>query len=291
MSPAFVRGRTVSSLLMAALAVGVSHAAAQGGPGLLPCAPFRWSEWEIAGARPDSATLDSLGICPHVAAQPTSFHWMDADGDGLPDLVFSGPTAWCTTDPEGSTTAIYLNRRGSLVLAIHEGGAIAAIWRPIPGQPVSLLLEYSFGERLSEHHYILYTPAVAGDSVVFRQAGAFAIAPETRLPDRLLAHPVPFAIPAGGEPLPLRTVPDGADSTNAVLTLEPGSRGIALAERRDTAGRTWWFVRMDAATYSETTIDDPMRFMGWVPARGLNPLREMHPRRPVDSLAPFQPKP
>jgi hypothetical protein len=120
-----------------------------------------------------------VGICPHVAGQETSFHWLDADGDGRADLAFSGPAAGCTGDPEGYTTAIYLNRGGRLVLAMHGAGRVEAMWRPLPGQPVSLLLRYSFGDGLGEHHYGYYTPRQAGDSLEFLRVSTFAIAPDT----------------------------------------------------------------------------------------------------------------
>ncbi|HEX2080773.1 MAG TPA: hypothetical protein VHG08_23915 [Longimicrobium sp.] len=278
--------------IVAALAICASRMEAQNGAWPPFSEPFRWSDWEMPGPRPDSAALDRLGICPHVAAQAASFHWMDADGDGLADLVFSGPVAWCTPDPEGTSTAVYLNRGGVLVLALQAEGAVAAVWRALPAHPVSLLLGHSHGEGLSESRYAWYTPHFDGDSLVFRRAGELAAAPGTRTPEGMLAHPRPFIVPPGAGPSPVRLTPDAADSMNVIVTFAGGSRGVALAEWTDAAGREWWFVRMHPSGHATADADDPYHLrgagiLGWMPARSLTPLRDTRPRGPVNTLAPF----
>jgi hypothetical protein len=275
--------------LAAVLAGWESPAAAQDWSWLLRHQPLRWSDWQMPGLPPDSATLRRLGICPHVAGQAVSFRWIDADGDGLADLVFSGPTAGCTGDPEGSTTAIYLNRGGRLVLAMRANGAAEAMWRPLPGQPVSLLLRSSFGDGLGEHHYAYYAPHRVGASLEFRQVDAFAIAPRTRLPDRYLRHPAAVGVAQAYEAL--RTAPQAGVEENVLLAYRRGARGTAVAEWTDAAGTVWWFVRMDAAD-AEMTDDDfydlrKTSVLGWMRARAVPPLPDTRLQGPVDTLTPF----
>lgn len=277
-------------LALAGALAGESPAAAQDWSWLLRYEPVRWSDWQMPGPPPDSATLGRLGICPHVAGQEVSFYWFDADGDGSADLAFSGPTAGCTGDPEGITTAIYLNRGGRLVLAMNASGGVEAMWRPVPGQPVSLLLRYSSGEGLLENHYAYYAPHRAGDSLAFRQVDDFVIIPETRLPDRYLAHPRAVSVTQAYDTL--RTVPQPGAIEDVLLAYRRGARGTAFAEWTDAAGHTWWFVRMNAADAEMTDYDifdfPTTAVLGWMSAHSTTALPDTRPQGTVDTLAPFR---
>ncbi len=285
-----LRRRTTTSLVLAtALAASTSPAAAQNDVWPLSRPPFLWSDWEMPGPPPDSATLGRLGICPRVAGRVAGlFHWVDVDGDGFRDLVFSGPVTWCTDDPEGYVTTVYLSRGDRLILTMHAGGSVAGMWRALPSTPVSMLLVQSYSEGLGETHYVYYAPHVVGDTVSFRPARALAVTRETRLPETYAAQPTLFS--AARDSAVLRADPLADADENVLFAFPAGSRGVALAEWTDAEGQVWWFVRI------RPPQDDPWvkdsgswlpetEILGWMRADALVP--QQSPEGRVDTLAPF----
>ena len=68
---------------------------------------------------------------------------------------------------------------------------------------------------------------------------------------------------------------------NVMAEYGRGARGTAMAERTDSTGRVWWFVRMDGATPPRAAQIDapvdhadrvlPIDRLGWMSSRFLTP--------------------
>ena len=287
-----LRSTLAAPAIIAAACVTVSPMAAQD-LGFLRETSVRWEglkAWEASLPPPDSATLRRLGFCPGVASADGNFHWIDVDGDALPDLVFSGFVQWCGDSPEGMTTVVYLNRGERLVLALDGGGVIARIWRPVPGQPVSFLLRYAFGDSPQVSYYDYHVPHRDGDRLTFRMTGHYAAADETQLPERYL-----------GRPAPVRVVQDGA-ALRASIELEPerivavlraGKAGVALAEATARDGRQWLFVAIEPDADGEFNLPGERlpTLLGWVEARSVERMRPVRPGARVTDMRPFGSQP
>ncbi|HYR11292.1 MAG TPA: hypothetical protein VEQ60_26155, partial [Longimicrobium sp.] len=70
------------------------------------------------------------------------------------------------------------------------------------------------------------------------------------------------------------------DRGNVMAEYGAGARGIAIAERTDSTGRVWWFVRMDGATPPRAAQAEPVDHdnrvltidrLGWMSSRFLTP--------------------
>lgn len=244
-------------------------------------------EWETSLPAPDSATLRRMGFCPRVAGAHRRFHWIDMDGDARADLVYSGFVEWCGEPPEGMQTVIYLARGERLSLAFRGDGAIARIWRPVPGQPVSFVLRSSLGDGPDVSRYQYPVPRRDGGSLTFHEAGRFAAGNETRRPERLLARTVPVRVAQGGAALQGRI---GQAPGDAVAVLRAGSQGVVLAEAAAPDGRRWWFVAMEPSGGDDGISlprERPYTLLGWMRASSLAPAPEAAPGARVTDTRPF----
>lgn len=253
-----------------------------------------WRAWEAPGPRPDSAMLARLGFCPRIAAVARNFHWVDADGDARPDLVYSGWVEKCTEPPEGMLTAIYLNRGDRLVLAFEGSGAIVWMGRPLPGEPVHLLLRSAFGDGPPFSLLTRYVPHWEGGSLSFQEAATFAVPHDARLPEPFAPRPRPVRVGSGGGAL--HPAP-GGDEADAVAEVPAGSRGVELAQARDALGRRWLFVALDAVEVEDLrglaggAGARPPALFGWMEAGRVTAVPALHPSPRIDRLDPFQSSP
>jgi hypothetical protein len=274
---------------------------------------LRWADWEtpvrgdrVARLRALGITLirsDSTGPREPVDAEvgdydpygenARSFHFFDFTGDGVDDVVYSGP--WYDRGPngfsalEGTRFKLYQVMGGRAVLATSYPGALQRIFRGGRGQPVSLRAVIHGCCAGPEWNVDYLAPVRAGDTVKYepylRLMGRGGIV----MPTRFLPAPRRFTV--SNEQYLLRDSPDidakDADGEdwylweghgNAVAEYTRGARGIALAEQTDATGRVWWFVRMDGRTWPRRAQigeihDDPMRMdrLGWMSSRFLTP--------------------
>jgi hypothetical protein len=275
---------------------------------------LRWGEWETPFTGDRVARLRALGITliradstgprePVDASEmgdydpygenPRNFHLFDFTGDGVDDVVYSGP--WYDRGPngfgalEGTRFKLYqvMNGRGMLVLSYP--GALQRIFRQGRGQPVRLraLIHGCCADPEWNVDYLAARPA--GDTVKYeaylRLMGREGIV----MPTRFMVRPRPFTV--NSDRYLLRASPkiDDAGKSgeewynweghgNAVAEFARGARGVALAEKTDETGRVWWFVRMDGRTWPTSAQiaflhDDPMRMdrLGWMSSRFLTP--------------------
>lgn len=269
-------------LLALVLVIGtLTPARAQTLQALLARDSLDWRPWD-ARARPTAAELRRLGVCEKIAAEAASgFHWMDADGDGRPDLVFSSFDARCRDAVEGQRTTIYLDRGARLERAFETHGVIVHLSRAAPWEPASIVMRRSGCCGDPFFTLATYAPRRAGGSWRWEETGSATATLETEIPREWLRTPRPFTV--AQDAYRLRTTPVVDDTTNGALeagegrrgntqaTYARGARGVAYAERAGMDGRTWWFVVMPGPTADAAQRPHRPRggHMGWMSARFL----------------------
>lgn len=286
----------------------------EGDPGaFLSLDTLRWSEWETQRPADAAARLRALGITPirldsaeQIEYDPAEmegydpngervedFHFVDFSGDGVADVIYSGGWFMRMTDGrfgagEGTQYKLYQMIGGRAVQVMSGHGDLQRVWKGAPGQPVSLRTVH-YGCCSDPEWTLEYLrPARSGDTVRYEPYRRVMGRAEMEMPARFLAQPRRFTVE--NDPYLLRAEPridDAEDNAwpswpgrgNAVAEYSRGARGTALAERTDSTGRVWWFVRIDGATPPRDAqiIDDPesrvpMDRLGWMSSRFLTPL-------------------
>lgn len=266
---------------------------------------LRWSTIETRPPADREARLRALGIAP-VRADPSAtdeyppsgekaddFHFVDFSGDGVDDVIYSGP--WYARTESGEFAAmegehlkLWQVMGGRAVLVMDGHGRFQRLFRGGPGEPASFRAFHHGCCADPEWSLDYYRPVRAGDTVRYQadrrvQAREGVEVPATFLPrpraftvanDRYLLREAPAIDPATEE---------GADWNrwqghgNALAEYGRGARGIALAERTDATGRVWWFVWMDGRTpprdaqFAEPGDGPRTDRLGWMSSRFLAP--------------------
>lgn len=273
-----------------------------------------WAEWETDAPADREARLRALGIQPVRAdsvAQsgaadgydPTGeraidFHFVDFSGDGVADVVYTG--AWYVHTEngfgamEGSHLKLWQVIGGRAVQVMDHHGSIQRIWKGAPGQPLAFRTVH-YGCCSDPSWTIEYfRPVRAGDTVRFeRRLGVLGRA-ELEIPTQFMSAPRRFTVANDGYLLrgsprvqdrPAGEYPEWYEwdgRGNVMAEYGRGARGTALAERTDSTGRVWWFVRMDGATPPRdaqfSAPEDhagrvlPVDRLGWMSSRFLTPV-------------------
>jgi hypothetical protein len=273
---------------------------------------LRWSQWEtrvdgdrLARLRALGITLirsDSTGPREPVDASGMGdydpygenlrhFHLFDFTGDGVDDVVYSGP--WYERGPngfgamEGTRFKLYQVMNGRAVEVMQHYGSLQRIFRGGAGQPVSFrTVQYGCCSD-PEWSIQYYRPVRAGDTVRYEAHGRVMGREGLEMPAAFMSSPRSFTV--NNARYLLRADPgidtppqDDADwdewagRGNALAEYGRGARGIALAERTDATGRVWWFVRMDGRTppvdaqFPEANSEGiRMDRLGWMSSRFL----------------------
>lgn len=274
---------------------------------------LRWAEWETDPPADREARLRELGIRP-VRADSTvqfdpadgydpngeraqDFHFVDFSGDGTADVIYDG--AWYVRNEnglgarEGHHFKLYQVIGGRAVEVMDHPGTVQRIWKGAPGQPVSFRTVH-YGCCSDPSWSIEYfRPVRSGDTVRFERRHGVLGRAEMEIPTRFMAAPRRFTVANDG--YLLRGSPRVQDATagefpewyewdergNAMAEYGRGARGTAMAERTDSTGRVWWFVRMNGATPPRAAQFDapvdhadrvlPIDRLGWMSSRFLTP--------------------
>lgn len=272
------RGLLFLSLACAAL-LGAAPAEAQPLQALIARDSLDWRPWD-ARARPTAAELRRLGVCEQIAVQGAhGFHWMDADGDGRPDLVYSTFDTRCREALEGQRTTVYLDRGARLAQAFETSGVIVHLSRAAPWEPVTMVVRRSGCCGDPFFTLATYTPRRAGGNWRWEETSSVTATSETAIPRDWLRAPRPFTV--SQDAYRLRTTPVVDDTTqgamdagmgrrgNTQATYARGARGVAYAERAGMDGRTWWFVVMPGAPADPAEHRPRGGQMGWMSSRFL----------------------
>jgi hypothetical protein len=270
---------------------------------------LRWTEVESRVPGDRLARLRAVGVTPvrsdsvpsddpaegyeSYGEDARDFHFVDFSGDGVDDVVYSGP--WYERNEngfnalEGTRFKLFQVIGGRAVLVAAYPGAMQRFFRGAAGQPASLraVVHGCCADPQWSMDYL--APERAGDTVRYqpylRVAGREGIV----MPTGFMERPRRFTV--SNDRYLLRESPaidppmeDGADwyrwegRGNALAEYAAGARGIALAEQTDATGRVWWFVRMDGRTGPRDAQfaplqDDPVRMdrLGWMSSRFVTP--------------------
>jgi hypothetical protein len=267
---------------------------------------LRWSEVEAQPPADREARLRELGIRPIRAdsvvefdpqygydpngERADHFHFVDFSGDGVADVIYDGP--WFIRNEngfgavEGTHVKLYQVIGGRAVQVMDEHGSIQRIWKARPGEPVTLRMVH-YGCCSDPAWRIRYfRPARNGDMVRFQEHRGVLGRAEMEIPTRFLDAPKRFTVDS--DRYLLRAEPriqdrqqgefakwtDWEGHGNAMAEYGRGARGTAIAERTDSTGRVWWFVRMDGRTpprdaQVEEDPEHPVTLdrLGWMSSR------------------------
>ena len=273
---------------------------------------LRWAEWEAPGGGDKLARLRALGITP-IRSDSTGprepvdaselgdydpygenarhFHFFDFSGDGVEDVVYSGP--WYERNEngfgamEGTRLKLYQVMDGRAVQVMAHHGHIQRIFRGAAGQPAAFRSVHHGCCADPQWEIDYHAPVRRGDTVTFESYARVIGREGLVIPATFMPAPRRFTV--NNNRYLLRAAPgiDTPDAKgedwynwegrgNALAEYGRGARGIALAERTDATGRVWWFVRMDGRTppvdaqfSQENSEGVPMDRLGWMSSRFL----------------------
>ncbi|HEX2208672.1 MAG TPA: hypothetical protein VHG93_13380 [Longimicrobium sp.] len=274
---------------------------------------LRWREWETDPPAGRMARLRELGITPvrtdsTVEFDPADgydpngenvkdFHFVDFSGDGVADVIYDGP--WFIRNEngfgalEGSHVKLWQVIGGRAVLVLDHHGAIQRMWKGHAGQPLAFRTLHHGCCADPEWKLQYHRPVRRGDTVRYELHHHVMGREGLELPVRFLDAPRRFTV--ANDRYLLRAAPRVQDTVgpgeedwytwngrgNVVAEYGRGAHGTALAERTDSTGRVWWFVRMDGATpplaaQSQAPEDEhgrraPVDRLGWMSSRFLTP--------------------
>lgn len=270
--------------------------------------PESWEGWEVAVPWEEyEARLTALGIRPirrdSLPADDAEefydpngerildFHFVDFSGDGVPDVIYDG--AWFVRNEngfgalEGSHVKLYQVMGGRAVLVLDHHGVVQRIWPARAGRPASFRLVHHGCCSDPEWALEYFRPVQRGDTVRYEMWHRLLGRAGLDVPTEFLPRQRRFTVDS--DRYMLRDTPrvdDVADDVwprwegrgNVMAVYGRGARGIAMAERADSTGRVWWFVRMDGRTppreaQIEENPDHPVRTdrLGWMSSRFLTP--------------------
>ena len=264
--------------------------------------PLRWAAWETNPPADRAARLRELGITPIRRDSATGpvvdgydpdgervqdFHFVDFSGDGVADVIYDG--AWFTVQEgdlgalEGTHIKLYHVVGGRAVPVMEHHGSVQRIWKGRPGEPLSFRTMHHGCCSDPQWSLTFFRPRRRGDAVRYEPYRSVLGREDLELPTQFMSSPRRFTVDQDG--YLLRSTPAIAGSAagwpdgtggNAMAAYGRGARGTAIAERRDTTGRVWWFVRMDGRTPPRDAqfVDDPNSRtptdrLGWMSSRFL----------------------
>lgn len=267
---------------------------------------LRWAKLETDPSPDRGARLRELGIRPIRAdsiveldpadgydpngERAADFHFVDFSGDGVADVIYSGP--WFVRNEngfgalEGSHTKLYQVIAGRAVEVMDEHGSIQRIWKGRAGEPVSFRMVHYGCCSDPEWRIRYFRPVRDGERVRFEEYHGVLGRAEMEVPTRFMDAPRRFTV--ANDRYLLRSAPRIQDRPagefpewfewdergNVMAEYGRGARGTAIAERTDATGRVWWFVRMDGRTPPRDAQvgEDPehrvtMDRLGWMSSR------------------------
>ncbi|HSM24384.1 MAG TPA: hypothetical protein VK856_05925 [Anaerolineaceae bacterium] len=173
------------------------------------------------------------------------FHIVDWNLDGIDDLIYSGPGS-----TDSKQTIIYEGRDGKLIKKLDVFGEIINFTLTGIGSPYGFVMYHTpFDPPDILRNIETYIPICADSGYSFKLDSKICFIEFTNFPD-VFNIQKPFVVANNGYRLRMQPLID--DETvffhfgkgNTIAIYESGSRGIALAEKTDHTGRTWWFVLM-----------------------------------------------
>ena len=213
-------------------------------------------------------------------------HFLDLNGDKLPDVVFEGESGG-----EAQLIEIYLNTGKGYKYVFSSGQGIEKIdWRD--NRLYRLYIrDWGCCEDQLNTNKIYQLSYDKQDAPKFVQIYQSYFLRETIYPDSMFPTPIRFQVL--NDRYKIRFSPAVDDTTkqdwllpsaslrgNNIALLVKGAVGTALGKKTDATGREWWFVEMDEEYYpakSDVLLDAdklefPTKVLGWVSSRFVKTL-------------------
>lgn len=238
-----------------------------------------WESLEISHS--DSIKNKLLGMHPDLIKankdiseiQKGFTHVVNLNNDSLPDVII-----YWTDFYNENLLEIYTNKGDSLSLRLREHGQITRIEKGLPTSPLQISMnevKYSSQPFLAEYKEITFF--ADPDEIKVTKVDYYE---DTEFPDDLKFHTL-FEV---SQPkYRLRKSPK-IDNKNVIQELTQGDRGIALAEKEDETGRTWWFVKVfnnidkSSSDFYYINLEEPNRIsnqcFGWISSRFVKKIEE-----------------
>ena len=244
--------------------------------------PQGFDAWKQAAGTtrgPGDDSLRALGICELLIKfyAGKDFWRLDVDGDGRPELVYSGSLIHCEDGAQESMRTIFYATDGGTARVIFEAsGLLGHVSRAQPWNAISFILRNDGCCSDPGFDLMWYTPRRVENAWMWQYTTILASEHDLALPKSTYAAPVPFSVTQDRYNLRLAPVVD--DTTfddnldrrgNTFARYAAGAKGIALAEQTDGTGRVWWFVVMQSAHVDHKAPSVVAYKAGWMSSRFL----------------------
>ncbi|WP_416867335.1 MAG: hypothetical protein ACMVP2_08060 [Imperialibacter sp.] len=169
----------------------------------------------------------------HYENFPEYFHFVSLNNDSLPDLIFYWPET--SNEP---IFEVYTNQANSLNLVYKQNGRITFMEYDSLTQNIKFKLDevgYSEPPFLNRQHFVSIEPSKGDSSFEAETVLHFG---GTTFPSEFTKHQLVEVIQPTYK---LRMQPEIAD--NVICDLTTGDKAITLAEKADSTGRVWYFVK------------------------------------------------
>jgi len=212
-------------------------------------------------------------------------HFLDLNGDKLPDVVFEGESGG-----EAQIVEIYLNTGNSYRYVFSANQGILKIdWRE--NRLYRLYIDdWGCCDEPLNINKIYQASYKKPDAPEFIQTYQGCFIRGTVFPDSLFPAPIRFQLtndkykircsPLLDDTTPQDWLPNGEARGNCIAMLAKGAVGTALGKKTDATGREWWFVEIDEEYYPAKSdvlpgadkIEFPTKIRGWVSSRFVKAL-------------------
>jgi hypothetical protein len=216
-----------------------------------------------------------------------SFHFIDINGDHLPDLIYEGRSGG-----EGTMVNFYLNRKKRFELIFTDYEKILDL--NFLNNKLNAVVIWNYGccaETVEFERHFQVDPLSFKFNFIVQRAilqGMDVFESHYSKPDGFFSQPVKFRIT--NQEYALRyspaisdTVPRDVDiiekdnKGNIIALYNAGSRGYAWAYKTDETGKTWWLVEMEPAVFLSFSrfwdYDEKLtHYYGWMSSRFLEKL-------------------
>lgn len=199
----------------------------------------------------------------------SSFHVVDINGDGLDDIIYTGP-ALCA---EGSRTVVWYLVGGKYALTGDQAWSVRALKiRPGKSPSISSVAAGCCADPMDEYHL--------GEFTNIRMQGSVKVTKDTVHPESSLASPKAFK---SLREIALRSAPAASNAYdegrsqmmahaifgNILSRFLQGASGSVLAEREDKSGVLWAYVRIESDSDALRKDAPYLANVGWVEMKDL----------------------
>jgi hypothetical protein len=203
-----------------------------------------------------------------------ALHVVDANGDGLDDIIYEGTGGW-----ETNKVMLYINTGKAFKLIFVDQQYV----KKIEFKNGKLWRLYTFNPGCCDGYMVfnkIFEFSYKGKPNDFEEIFSTAYYKDSEQPATYLGAPINFSVTA--DSCIIRTKPEVSTTDTLILagdlhigndigTIYKGATGRTIAKQTDKNGKEWWYVEMSLKTktggnvfYNELSEDDFSGKMGWL---------------------------